>query len=86
MSCNILNMNSEQALKKCIELVGMKPLALNLGVSYQAIQRYMAAGQIVSDRVLTCAQATNWQVTPHQLRPDLYPHPQDGLPKELRAA
>ena len=36
--------------------------------------------------VLKVAQATNYQVTPHQLRPDLYPHPHDGLPEHLRSA
>ncbi|MBL2607392.1 Cro/Cl family transcriptional regulator, partial [Klebsiella pneumoniae] len=24
----------------------------------------------------------DWQVTPHELRPDLYPNPTDGLPKD----
>ena len=79
-------MTSYEALKKSVDMVGMKPLANKLGVSYQAIQRYLAAGQVVSERVLACSEATGWVITPHQLRPDLYPHPNDGLPQELRAA
>jgi hypothetical protein len=31
--------------------------------------------------VLNAAAATDWQVTPHDWRPDLYPHPDDGMPK-----
>ncbi|MCV5295753.1 hypothetical protein OFC42_28600, partial [Escherichia coli] len=23
----------------------------------------------------------NWSVTPHELRPDIYPNPNDGLPE-----
>lgn len=38
-----------------------------------------------SDRVLDVSRATDYQVTPHELRRDLYPHPDDGLPTELRA-
>lgn len=78
------SMSKLDALKKAIELVGLKPMATSLGVSYQAVQRYLANGEIVADRVLVCAARTDWQVTPHQLRPDLYPHPQDGLPDHLR--
>lgn len=33
-----------------------------------------------AEYVLPIAQALNWQITPHQLRPDLYPNPADALP------
>ena len=77
-------MNKKDALNKVIDLVGLKALATALGVSYQAVQKYVANGEMVADRVLTACEAVNWQVTPHQLRPDLYPHPQDGLPAHMR--
>lgn len=35
--------------------------------------------------VLPVAKATKWEVTPHELRDDLYPYPEDGLPPEIRA-
>lgn len=34
--------------------------------------------------VLAISAATGWQITPHDLRPDIYPHPTDGLPIEMR--
>jgi len=37
-----------------------------------------------ADYVLAVAKVVNYQVTPHELRPDLYPHPEDGLPEERR--
>jgi len=38
---------------------------------------------IPADRVLAVARATEWKVTPHALRPDIYPNPTDGLPPEV---
>lgn len=35
-------------------------------------------------RVLALAAATGYQVTPHELRPDLYPNAEDGCPREMR--
>jgi hypothetical protein len=41
-------------------------------------------GVVPSEHVLAAAWATTWKKTPHHIRPDLYPHADDGLPKELR--
>lgn len=78
-------MEHENPLSKAIRIVGLKPLASAIGVSYQAVQKYEEAG-VSAERVLAISTATNWQVTPHQLRPDIYPNPQDGLPDDMRAA
>lgn len=39
---------------------------------------------IPAEFVIRASEAVNWQVTPHELRPDIYPHPQDGLPEHMR--
>lgn len=40
-----------------------------------------ANGAPVSPRsVLAVCAATDWVVTPHEIRPDIYPNPTDGLP------
>lgn len=36
------------------------------------------------EHVLWLARETDWRWTPHQLAPELYPHPDDGLPSDLR--
>lgn len=36
--------------------------------------------------VLPICRSVDWRMTPHRLRPDLYPHPHDGLPEHLRVA
>ncbi|EAM8673184.1 transcriptional regulator [Salmonella enterica] len=41
--------------------------------------------KLKGDEVIKWAAATNYAVTPHDLRPDLYPNPNDGLP-ETKAA
>jgi len=35
--------------------------------------------------VVAIAQHLDWRITPHQLRPDLYPNPTDALPPDVSA-
>lgn len=42
-------------------------------------------GQVSADYVIQIAKAVGFEVTPHQLRPDLYPNETDGLPKPVAA-
>lgn len=60
-------------------------LARKLEVKPQAIHGWCTAGRVPPDRVIDVARAVDFKVTPHELRPDLYPHPEDGLPAEMRA-
>jgi DNA-binding transcriptional regulator YdaS (Cro superfamily) len=78
-------MEHTNPLSKAINLVGLRPLATRLGVSYQAIKKFEQTS-VPAERVLAIAEATDWQITPYQIRPDLYPHPNDGLPTHLRAS
>lgn len=50
------------------------------------INNWMTRDNKVPDLMaIPLARISGWQVTPHELRLDLYPHPEDGLPEELRA-
>lgn len=72
------------AINKAIEIVGgRRALADRLDVKYQAVQQWEKS--VPPERVIPIAEATNWTITPHQLRPDLYPNPTDGLPQESAA-
>jgi hypothetical protein len=42
--------------------------------------------KVSHDFVIPVAAAVEFKVTPNQLRPTLYPHPEDGLPPEMRLA
>ncbi|MDP1063070.1 YdaS family helix-turn-helix protein, partial [Klebsiella pneumoniae] len=50
------------------------------GVSGMAVSQWKTKGIVPSSQVLQVFNATG--VTPHELRPDLYPNPTDGIPKE----
>lgn len=39
-------MNSREALEKAVELLGLRPLALEVGLSYQAVQQWVANGRL----------------------------------------
>lgn len=42
-------------------------------------------GRVPPERVIAVSAAVGFQVRPHDLRPDIYPNPTDGLPPELAA-
>jgi hypothetical protein len=43
-------------------------------------------GEVPSEHVIAVAWASEWRKLPHDFRPDLYPHPTDGLPIEIKRA
>lgn len=63
--------------------IGQREFAEKLGVS-QAMVSKMVIGEVPAERVLDVAKLTEWECKPHELRPDIYPHPHDGLPEHLR--
>lgn len=70
----------ESPLQKAIDLAGGKiPLALCLGLDRTAVYSWR---ECPAERVLAVSELIDWRVTPHQLRPDLYPNPTDALPRE----
>lgn len=50
-----------------------------VGLSKMAVSLWRRNG-VPAERVLQVFDVTG--VTPHELRPDLYPNPTDGLPKQ----
>ena len=69
-------------LTKAIKSAGTATnLATMLGIKPMSVSRWKNRyqGVVPADRVLQLYAATG--VTPHELRPDLYPNPSDGLPK-----
>jgi len=59
---------------------GVVALSTALGLSRGAVSQWQV---VPSDRVLAVCAATAWKVTPHQVRPDLYPNPNDALPDSV---
>ena len=74
-------------LSKAINIVGSQVLlASAIGIKQGHVWAWLNKTKkgIPGEYVIDVALQTNWQVTPHELRPDLYPHPEDGLPDHLR--
>lgn len=59
-------------------------LAVQIGVSPVLISQWRTERRTIpGDRVIPIARATGWRVTPHELRPDLYPNAGDGVPVDV---
>jgi DNA-binding transcriptional regulator YdaS (Cro superfamily) len=57
-------------------------IGLRQGNVWSWINRF--GNKVPPEYVLSVAAATKWMLTPNELRPDIYPHPLDGLPENLR--
>lgn len=69
-------------LTKAIQMAGTASnLATMLGIRPMSVSRWKTRykGIVPADRVIPIYEVTG--VTPHELRPDLYPNPSDGLPQ-----
>lgn len=81
-------------LEKVVQIVGGQlALAEALATENKPIKQAHVWGWlnktklgVPAEQVINMCKSVNWQVTPHELRPDIYPHPQDGLPAHMRSA
>ncbi|MFM1133834.1 MULTISPECIES: transcriptional regulator [Yersinia] len=76
-----MNINTQQ---KIFSIVSQSELARRLGKKSQTVSFWFKNG-VPAKEVMNAARALNWAVTPHELRPDLYPNPTDGIPPELQS-
>jgi len=78
-------MNSIERNRELIKRAGGREAVGRLfDCSGQAVGLWYANG-VPAERVIKLCEAVEYRVKPHELRPDLYPHPEDGLPAEMRA-
>ncbi len=54
-----------------------------MGVSQQTVWQWFNWG-VPPKQVIPLCQLMQWVITPHELRPDIYPNPTDGLPAEFQ--
>jgi DNA-binding transcriptional regulator YdaS (Cro superfamily) len=69
------------ALAQYLDLINetQKAFAARYGLTQGAVSQWAARG-VPAERVLPVCAQEDWRITPHLLRPDLYPNPSDGLP------
>lgn len=71
-------------IEKAIEEAGSQAaLARRLRMSVQRLANWRKRG-FPAEHAIRVSKAVGWKVTPHELAPEMYPHPDDGLPHELR--
>ena len=69
-------------IKDFINEVGVHQAALALNCSEAAAKHYRnGIRKVRPQNVIPICKSTNWRITPHELRPDIYPNPDDGLPR-----
>jgi len=56
-------------------------LARRLGISYQGVAQWKT---VPAERVIDVARACDFRIRPYDIRRDLYPHPDDGMPADRR--
>lgn len=69
-------------LEKAIEIVGSQTaLASACGIKQAYIWNWLNRDKRVpAEYVIPACKATGFQVTPHQMRSDIYPNTKDGMP------
>lgn len=73
------------AYDRAIAVIGNVSVAAE-ALGYKTAWGLAKYGKVIpGDKVLQFASMANWVATPHELRADLYPHPDDGLPATMRA-
>ncbi|TGC25308.1 YdaS family helix-turn-helix protein [Escherichia sp. E1130] len=66
------------------ELLSQRAISKGLGITPQAVNQWFSKSVIPPRFVLQLCELTGWKVIPHEIRPDLYPSTDDGLPETLR--
>lgn len=62
--------------------MSLTDIGKHFDISSQAVGKWLLKGSVPPERVLPLCALLNWSVTPHELRPDIYPNPNDYLPVE----
>ena len=73
---------NETVKKKISSHLSQLEIATKLDTKQQNVSRWLN-NRIPAERVIPFCDLLGWEVTPHELRPDLYPKPTDGLPTEI---
>lgn len=77
---------NDTGLRKAVALAGSQAeLARRIGgkVKQQHVHLWLRIG-VPATAILSVARAVDFEVTPHEINPDVYPNPDDGLPAARR--
>ncbi|MEQ5149149.1 transcriptional regulator [Providencia rettgeri] len=79
-------MHQENITEKAIRAVGAPSVVSRMfGFgSPQSVFNWIKKNKVPAERVIQLCRLANWEVSPHELRPDLYPNKSDGLPNDIK--
>ncbi|HAT2830966.1 TPA: helix-turn-helix domain-containing protein [Klebsiella oxytoca] len=75
----------ENIRAKLCAITSQRAIAQGLGVTPQAVNQWFAKSVIPARFVLKLCEFVGWAITPHEIRPDLYPSELDGIPRVTEA-
>ena len=70
---------NDHVKKRVAGKFSQRELAMLMSTKQQSVSRWFNS-KFPASRVLQLCENMEWTVTPHELRPDIYPNPTDGLP------
>ena len=70
-------------INEVVKKHGASVIAERMNESVQTVCNWISRG-VPADKVLAFCVAVDFDKKPNDLRPDLYPHPHDGLPESMR--
>lgn len=77
-------MSHRQHIKEAFDLLGgASAVARHYGITPWAASKW--ADEVPPHRVISLAKLTGWVKRPHDLCPELYPNPWDGMPRRMSA-
>jgi DNA-binding transcriptional regulator YdaS (Cro superfamily) len=62
---------------------GVRAIAAALGMSGWGVRKWVHDG-IPAKHIIWLSRQGRWQVKPHEIAPDIYPYPGDGMPRGKR--
>ncbi|WP_369123376.1 transcriptional regulator [Marinobacter salarius] len=79
---------AKSALERAIEIKGgQTPLAAACGITQPYVWNWLNRdGRVPAEYALSVCRAVDFGVRPHDLRPDIYPNPNDCVPDQYRSA
>lgn len=70
---------NERTKKKIAICLSQKEIASRLETKQQNVSRWLN-GRVPAERVIPLCELLRWEITPHEIRPDLHPTPASGIP------
>lgn len=63
---------------KVCSIMSQTDIAKKLGTAPQSVSLWLN-GEVPAHRVIPFCEALRWEITPYEIRNDIYPNPTDGL-------